>query len=344
MVVRLFLVACLLLSMDARAEIRSLELDSRALAGNKTGDPAVQKIAVYLPPGYESGSTRYPVIYLLHGIGDSHEAWTEHWKVPAMLDRLILSRTIAPVIVVMPDARNRFGGGFYVNSPVAGRWQDYVAEEIVSLVDRSFRTLAAPASRAVVGHSMGGYGAIRLGMERADVFSVVFAMSPCCLDAVEDIGAGNASAWNSALRFKSYEDVDAMMANREFYPVAIMGLLTSAFPHVDAPLGTKFPFQRIRGELVPVEPLYTEWLRTFPIRSIDRHRDNLLSLRGLAIDYGYSDQFSHIPAATEAFSRELAEERIPHLLEAYRGDHRQQVPARLEKVVLPWVVGLLQTQ
>jgi hypothetical protein len=100
----------------------------------------------------------------------------------------------------------------------------------------------------------------------------------------------------------------------------------------------------VRGELVPVEPVYTQWLETFPIRSIAEQRDHLLSLRGFAIDYGYSDQFSHIPRASEAFSRELTEERIPHLLEAYRGDHRQEVPARLEKVVLPWVVGRLQAQ
>lgn len=344
MLTRLTLILALCLPVVARADVRVLEFDSKALAGNKTGDPARQKFAVYLPPEYEKGSARYPVIYLLHGIGDSHQAWTEQWKVPSMLDRLIGSRAIAPVIVVMPDARNRFGGGFYVNSPVAGRWQDYVAEEIVGLIDGSFRTIAAPASRAVVGHSMGGYGAIRLGMDRPDVFGVVFAMSPCCLDGVEDIGAGNAAAWNSALRFKNYEDVDAVMAAREFYPVAIMGLLISAFPDADTPLGTKFPFQRTRGELVPVEPLYSQWLETFPIRSIDEKRDNLLSLRGLAIDFGYSDQFSHIPVASEAFSRELTEERIPHLLEAYRGDHRQEVPARLEKIVFPWVTSRLDTQ
>lgn len=344
MLVRLALVLAFCLPAVARAEVRILELDSKALAGNRTGDPARQKIAVYLPPAYESRSTRYPVVYLLHGIGDSHEAWTENWKVPAMLDGLITSRAIAPVIVVMPDARNRFGGGFYVNSPVAGRWQDYVAEEIVGLIDSSFRTIADRESRAAVGHSMGGYGAIRLGMDRSDVFGVVFAMSPCCLDAVEDIGPANASAWNSAIRFKTYEDVDAVMAAREFYPVAIMGLLISAFPHADVPLGTKFPFQRTRGELVPLEPLYSQWLETFPIRSIDEKRDNLLSLRGLAIDYGYSDQFTHIPAASEAFSRELSEERIPHLVEAYRGDHRQEVPERLERVVFPWVVARLQTQ
>ncbi|HUP45486.1 MAG TPA: alpha/beta fold hydrolase [Thermoanaerobaculia bacterium] len=323
------------------AEVRLLEIQSKALAANRTGDPAAQTLAVYLPPGYESSTSRYPVIYLLHGIGDTFETWTKHWKVPALLDRMIAKGTIAPLIVVMPNGRNRFGGGFYVNSPVAGGWQDYIAVEIVALVDGSFRTLAAPESRAVVGHSMGGFGAIRFGMDRSDVFGVVFAMSPCCLDAVEDIGAGNPGAWNTALQLKTFEDVDARMEERDFYAVALIGMMTSLFPDADGPLGTRMPFRRARGELVAVEPVYTEWRESFPIRDIEQRRDHLLRLRGLGIEYGFADQFSHIPAASAAFSRELTEHRIPHLLEAYGGDHREKVPERLERVVLPWVVARL---
>ncbi|HUP48564.1 MAG TPA: alpha/beta fold hydrolase [Thermoanaerobaculia bacterium] len=336
------LLVLLLVVSPAAAAVRVLDIESKALLGNRTGDPAGQKVAVYLPPGYEENGARYPVLYLLHGIGDSFDVWLEAWNVPAMLDRLIAGGKIEPLIVVMPNGRNRFGGGFYVNSPVTGRWQDYVAEEIVALVDRSFRTRAAPESRAVAGHSMGGYGAIRLGMERADVFGTVFAMSPCCLDAVEDLGAANTGPWNAALAFQSLEEVDAALRKRDFYAATIIGFLMSVFPEREAPMGTRLPFRRERGELVAVEPLYTDFLQTFPMRTIDRSRENLLRLRGLAIDYGYADQFPHIPAASAAFSRELTERRIPHLLDAYRGDHRELVPERLEKVVLPWINSRLE--
>jgi S-formylglutathione hydrolase len=338
----LVLVLLLAAVVPVSADVRILDVDSKALAGNRTGDPAKQQLAVYLPPGYATSTARFPVIYLLHGIGDTFEAWTENWDVPALLDRMIGEGTIDPLIVVMPNARNRFGGGFYVNSPVAGNWQDYVASEIVGLVDRSFRTIAAPESRAVVGHSMGGFGAIRFGMDRPDVFRVIFAMSPCCLDAVEDIGAGNVSAWTTALGLASFADVDARLQQRDFYSAAIVGLLTSTFADPSAPLGTRLPFRRVRGELVRLEPVYSEWLETFPIRDIDERRSALVSLAGIGIDYGYADQFAHIPAASEAFSRELAEHRVPHLIEAYAGDHREKVPERLEKVVLPWVSARLR--
>ena len=200
---RLLFAAALLLAVHVNAaDVRVMKIDSQALAGNQTGDPAEQQFAVYVPPGYETSKARYPVVYLLHGIADSYEVWTDAWKIPEQLDRLIAAKKVEPMIVVMPNARNRFLGSYYINSSVTGRWSDYIADDLVKLVDSAFRTIAKPESRGVAGHSMGGYGAIRFGMERPDVFRAVYAISPCCLDTVEDIGWGNIASWNTFLTFK----------------------------------------------------------------------------------------------------------------------------------------------
>lgn len=325
----------LLLASFAAAEVRTMNIDSQSLRGNALGDSPSQSFAVYLPPGYQNSTTRYPVIYLLHGIGDSFEVWTNAWKIPQMLDRLILEKRIAPMIVVMPNARNRYGGGYYEDSPVAGGWGDLIAVEMVALVDQTFRTIAKAEARGVAGHSMGGYGAIRFGMERPDVFRAVYALSPCCLDVVEDIGQGNVAAWKTFLTFKSREDADAALQRGDFYPAAILGFLSAVMPNANAPLGVEVPFREARRELLPVEPAFTRFRDRLPVRAAASHRDNLRKLSALYLDYGYSDQFAHIPVATASLSRTLQDAGVPHVLEAYAGDHRQQVVERLERIVFP---------
>jgi S-formylglutathione hydrolase FrmB len=184
---------------------------------------------------------------------------------------------------------------------------------------------------------MGGFGAIRLAMRRPDVFSVVYAISPCCLDAIEDIGYGNSAAWSGFLRFKTYEDADAALQRREFYPVALLGFLSAIDPDPDAPLHVKLPVVHAGNALVPMEPGYTEFREQFPLQQLGTYGTNLRKLRALAIDYGFDDEFAHIPPSTAAFSKALNDAHIPHTLETYAGDHRQSVRERLATTVFPFL-------
>ena len=342
---RLILIAlAIVLPVSAFAQqgtVRRMTIHSRALAGNLLGDSAEQQYAVYLPAGYDSSTTRYPVIYLLHGIADTFDVWMDDFKVPQMLDRAIASRQMPPTIVVMPNGRNRFLGSYYLNSPVTGGWSDFIADEIVGAVDSQFRTIPAAASRAVVGHSMGGFGAIHFGMTRPDVFSVAYALSPCCLDAIEDVDAGNPAAWATALKFKTYDDVDAALQQGNFYPVALIALLSATAPDPSQPMKVVFPYRAVRGELLRAHPAYDRWLDQFPVHAVAANRENLRRLRLLAVDFGYDDQFAHIPPSTVEFARALYDNRIPYRLESYDGDHREKVGERLERIVFPTVAAAL---
>jgi S-formylglutathione hydrolase len=343
---RLIVLLLLFLTMPGWAHltgsIKQVSIHSAALEGNLTGDPADQTFAVYLPPSYQTSSKRYPVVFLLHGLGDTNDVWLHNFNVPATLDDLIASHAIKEMIVVMPNARNRLMGSFYANSPVTGRWEDFIADEVVARVDHDFRTLATAQSRAVAGHSMGGFGAIRLAMHRPDVFSVVYAMSPCCLDAVEDIGYGNSASWKGLLRFKSYDDADAAMKRGDFYPVAALAVLSAIDPDPAAPLHVKMPVKQTGDELLPSEPAYTQFRNQFPLQQVGQFRENLCKLRALAIDYGFNDEFAHIPPSTAAFSKALSDAHVPHLLDAYVGDHRQQVQERLASKVFPFLSSNLK--
>ena len=87
------------------------------------------------------------------------------------------------MILVMPNAYTIYQGSMFSNSVTTGDWEGYVTHDLVAYVDSHYRTIAARGSRGLAGHSMGGYGTIRLAMKYPDVFSSIYVLSACCLTA-----------------------------------------------------------------------------------------------------------------------------------------------------------------
>ena len=153
--------------------VEIIDVASRALEGNPLDDPAVRRIPVYLPSGYDASGEHFPVVFFLAGFSGggrlllNESLWSEN--LPARLDRLIAESTIRPMIVVMPDCTTRFGGSQYINSAATGRYEDHLVEELVPTIDDRFRTRAEREQRVVMGKSSGGYGATVLAMRHPDV-------------------------------------------------------------------------------------------------------------------------------------------------------------------------------
>src|SRR6185295_6144541 len=132
---------------------------------------------VYLPAGYSRTDKRYPVLYLLHGRGDSMSAWTQ---VKGRLDQLIADGAIPATIAIMPDAPWSTRASYYVDSQYkgsdrkgtnAGRpVETAFTKDLIGHVDSTYRTLAQRDGRVVGGYSMGGYGAIRYSLAHPDLF------------------------------------------------------------------------------------------------------------------------------------------------------------------------------
>jgi enterochelin esterase-like enzyme len=123
---------------------------------------------VYLPPGYGSTDRRYPVLYLLHGNGQSDRSFLEI-GLQASLDRLISTHSIPPLIAVMIQ-----GGAGMNNWRDHGlrRYESYVLE-VQKLADRTLLTVADRSGRAIAGYSMGGYGAANIALGHPERFAVL---------------------------------------------------------------------------------------------------------------------------------------------------------------------------
>jgi S-formylglutathione hydrolase FrmB len=125
-------------------------------------------MSVLLPADYDSSTSRYPVLYLLHGLGDNNTAWS-------FMTNLSGYAAAHRLIIVMPDG----GRSWYVNSasdPKA-RFEDFVVKDVVEYVDSHYRTIPLRRARSVAGLSMGGYGAAYLGLKHYEIFSAIGAFS-----------------------------------------------------------------------------------------------------------------------------------------------------------------------
>src|SRR5687768_15690115 len=190
----------LLLSLPASSQavapqkgtVERLKVHGKGLEGNLAGDSPDREVSVYLPPSYKANpKRRYPVVYLLHGFTDSDAklyGFEKHWmNLPEVLDKAFGKDKKPEMIFVTPNAFTRFQGSMYSSSVTTGNWEDYVAKELVAYIDKNYRTIPRAASRGLAGHSMGGYGALRIGQKYPEVFSSLYLLSPCCLEPASNV-------------------------------------------------------------------------------------------------------------------------------------------------------------
>jgi S-formylglutathione hydrolase FrmB len=335
------------LSAQPAGRIVADTIPALSLAGNLLGDAERQPAFVYLPPGYDDEpDRRYPVMYLLHGVLDTPEVWVEPvydgMTIQATMDSLIAAGEIGPSIVVMPNGRNAYGGSYYTNSPVIGDWADYIARDVVAHVDATYRTIPARESRAVLGHSMGGLGAIRLTMDYPEVFSVAWGMNPCCLCCLEgdlqEDATSDPALWERMAQYRSAEEMWAALEEEgDIWPLILAGVSAAFAAAPDRPpLYVEFPAAVVDGEVVAT-PAAERIAAGLPLAHVAERAETLQSLRGLAFDTAFDDEFAHIPLATKAFSDSLVALEVPHVYELYEGDHRNRMRERMATRVLPWI-------
>jgi len=160
------------------------------------------------------------------------------------MDRLLAKHAIEPMIVVMPNSFNRFGGSFYTDSALSGGWEDFITIDLVTYVDTLYRTIAKSGSRGVAGHSMGGYGALRLGMEHPEIFTAAYGMSPCCSfwDEKED-----RDGVMKAEHAKTLEEI----VKSGMGPQVALAFAAAFSPNLrNPPLGVDWPYD-LQGQPVP---------------------------------------------------------------------------------------------
>jgi S-formylglutathione hydrolase FrmB len=320
----------------AQAVTRIDTVPAPSLAANLLGDPAWRQVSVYLPPSYATHPRRkYPVLYWLHGFASADRELIsgirQGLNIRLAMDSLLAAGAAREMIIVMPNARNAFEGSFYANSPVTGRWEDFIVRDLVSWVDRRFRTVRARSARGIAGSSMGGFGALRIALRNPDTFSAVYAMSPCCLDSEVFFERSWLAAWRGAAAVKTLENFQRAPFRSQLV------IARSAFYSPDTerpPLYVAFPVEP-DGDSLRLVPAVAALWREDPMALIPRSAPAVRRL-AIALDAGAQDGFPDIPSNVRTVDSLLTALGIAHEAEIYQGGHVDKVRERIVTKVLPF--------
>ena len=143
----------------------------------RTLGDARREMYVYTPPGYEKGAGRYPVLYLIHGGGDTAISWSTVGRANNILDNLLAEKKAAPMIVVMPSGWTPSGGQVMTADATKDPFNDELLKDIIPFVEANYRTTANPDNRALSGLSMGGIQTLNIGLHNLGTFRYVAVMS-----------------------------------------------------------------------------------------------------------------------------------------------------------------------
>jgi S-formylglutathione hydrolase FrmB len=313
----------------ATGTVERITVHGKALEGNLEGDSPDREVTVYLPPSYAADqSRRFPVVYLLHGYGGREDTFTARLaNVQESGDRLAAAQGFSSVIVVTPSAYSLHKGSMYSNSPTTGDWERFIAEDLVAYMDGHYRTLPARMSRGLAGHSMGGYGALRIGMKRPDVFGALYIMSACCLTANRN---PRPDAMTAVEAIKTREQAEEAARAPGFGPSTTLASAAAWSPNPkNPPLFLDLPVKdgKVRPDIV------AKWVANSPIEMLEQHVADLGKYYAIAIDIGTKDT---LIASNRALHAAMTKLRIPHGFEEYDGDHTNKVRERIELNVLPF--------
>ncbi|MBL8204203.1 MAG: esterase [Blastocatellia bacterium] len=313
--------------------VERIKVHSKSLEGNLDGNAPERDVSIYLPPSYKTEKNRrYPVVYLLHGFTDSDALWfgvggVKHWiNLPDVLNKTFADSTTREMIVVMPNALTRFKGSMYSNSVTVGDWETFVSKELVTYIDSHYRTLAQPESRGLAGHSMGGYGTMRLGMKSTGVFSSIYALSPCCMEP----GRSNPAMKDMMKKIEAVK-TDEELKTQNFFAVAMLASAAAWSPNPkNPPFYIDLPFKD--GEVVP--DILARQHANATLAMIHQYIPNLKKLKAIGMDAGTKDV--SISGATKQLDQVLTDYGIAHFYESYDGDHLNRIAERLQTKTMPF--------
>lgn len=305
--------------------VEDIKVHGTALEGNLEGDAVDRDVIVFLPPNYaKERSRRYPVLYALHGFSIGAEQWTHEIHVPQTIEGAF-AQGAKEMIVVLPDSKTVHNGSMYSSSVTTGDFERFVADDLVAYIDAHYRTIPDRLSRGLVGHSMGGYGATRIGMKHSEVFGSLYIMSPCCLSA-RAAGSLNPENEKALEAVKTAEDSAKL-------PFLLRAQLASAAAWSpdpkNPPLYLDLPMKD--GTVQP--DVLAKWAANAPLAFVDQYVRSLRQCRAIAIDVGEQDS---LRIDARKLHEALDRYGIANSFEVYQGTHTSKVADRFQNHVIPF--------
>ena len=305
--------------------VEHIKIHGTALEGNLENDAVDRDVLVFLPPSYEKDKhRRYPVVYALHGYSIGAEQWSHEIHVPQTVEGAF-AQGAREMIVVLPDSKTVHNGSMYSSSVTTGDFEKFISHDVVAYVDTHYRTIPDRTSRGLVGHSMGGYGAARIGMKHSDVFGSLYIMSPCCLSA-RPAGPANPEMEKTLEAVKTPED----SAKLQFFARAQLATAAAWSPDPkNPPLYLDLPTKDgvVRPEIL------AKWAANAPLAFVDQYIGNLRQYRAIALDVGDQDG---LKSDTGKLHDVLDLNGIANSFEVYSGTHTSAVADRFQNHVVPF--------
>jgi len=305
--------------------VEHVKVHGTALEGNLEGDAVDREVIVFLPPGYAADKNRrYPVVYALHGYSIGAEQWTKEIRVPQTIEGAF-AQGAQEAIVVLPDSKTIHNGSMYSSSVTTGDFEKFVARDVVNYIDAHYRTIAKRTSRGLAGHSMGGYGASRIGMKYPEVFGSLYIMSPCCMTA-RGAGPVNPETEKALAAVKTAED----SAKLSFGLRAQLASAAAWSPNPkNPPLYLDLPVKD--GKTDP--EVIAKWAANAPLAFVDQYIGNLRQYGAISIDVGDQDG---LKAGATKLHEILDSYGVANTFEIYHGTHTSAVADRFQNHVMPF--------
>ena len=307
------------------AKVEQIAVHGTSLEGNLEGDAVDRPVIVYLPPSYASDKKRrYPVVYALHGYSIGAEQWSKEIHVPQTIEGAF-AQGAQEMIVVLPDSKTVHNGSMYSSSITTGDFEEFIAKDVVAYVDAHYRSIPNRASRGLVGHSMGGYGATRIGLKHADVFGSLYIMSPCCLSA-RKISPVTSELEKAVQNMKTPAD----SASLPFGTRAQLASAAAWSPNPkNPPLYLDLPVKD--GE--PQPDILAKWAANAPLAFVDQYIGNLRRYKGISMDVGDKDG---LRVDATKLHDVFDQYGLQNSFEIYQGTHTSAVADRFQNHVIPF--------
>jgi S-formylglutathione hydrolase FrmB len=313
------------------ATVEHITIHGASLEGNLEGNAVDRPALVILPPSYaKEKQRRYPVVYALHGYSIGAEQWSKEIHVPQTAEGA-WAQGAREVIIVMPDSKTVHNGSMYSSSATTGDFERYVVHDVVTYIDAHYRTIPKRESRGLVGHSMGGYGASRLGMRHPEVFGVLYIMSPCCMSS-RGAGPNGADLEKAVAGLTS----PAGASNLSFFVRAQLAVASAWSPNPkNPPLFVDLPTK----DGVARPDVLAKWAANAPLAFVDQYIGHLKQYRAIAMDVGDQDGLKVDAGKLHDIMDSYG---ITNSFEIYAGTHTSKVADRFQNHVLPFFGQHLQ--
>ncbi len=324
--------------------VEHIKVHSRAIEGNLGGESADRDVIVFLPPSYNSNKNRrYAVVYALHGYSIGAEQWTHEIHVPQTIEGAFAQGS-KEMIVVLPDSKTGYNGSMYSSSETTGDFEKFIWHDLVAYIDAHYRTIPDRMSRGLVGHSMGGYGATRIGMKHPEVFGSLYIMSACCLSPRPSgpPPGMDATKWEDAE--KQFEAKVAAMkspADSEGMPFFQRAQLATAAAWSPDPKNPPLYLDLPMKDGVPQPDVVAKWTANAPLAFVDQYVDNLKEYHAIAEDVGDQDGL-HVDM--QKLHEILDSYGVKNSFEMYHGTHTSAVADRFQNHVIPFFSQNLCTE